>query len=115
MELVYKLVVVLHIISWAIVIGAWITHLRPPVIATGVPHAAASALLTGVILTGIASASEAVTDPNNAKIGVKLIIAVVVTVLAFVGYRKREHAKAEMAHAVGGLAVVNVGIAILWN
>lgn len=115
MELVYKLVIVLHIISWAVVIGAWITHLRPPVIAKGVPHAAAAALVTGIILTGIASASDAVGDPNNAKIGVKLIIALVVTVLAFVGYAKRERVAPGIAHAVGGLAVVNVGIAILWS
>ena len=115
MEFVYKVVVVLHVLSWATVIGAWLTHLRPPVIAKGVPHAAASALLTGIILTGIASASDAVTDPNNAKIGVKLLIALVLTVLAFVGYRKRDQVSPGVTHAVGGLAVVNVAIAILWS
>lgn len=115
MELVYELILVLHVISWATVIGAWLSHLRPPRIAEGVPHAAAAALVTGIVLTGIASASDAVADPNNAKIGVKLIVALTVTVLAYVGYRKREDVEPGLVHAAGGLAVVNVAIAILWS
>jgi hypothetical protein len=115
MVLVYEVVLILHIISWAVIIGAWLTHLHPPVVVTGVPHAAAAALLTGIALTGIASASDAVADPNKAKIGVKLVVALIVTVLAYLGHRRRPDVGPGLAHAVGVLALVNVGIAILWS
>jgi hypothetical protein len=94
MVLVYEVVLILHIISWAVIIGAWLTHLHPPVVVTGVPHAAAAALLTGIALTGIASASDAVADPNNAKIGVKLVVALIVTVLAYLGHPQTPRCRA---------------------
>ena len=115
MDTIYDIVLILHIVSWAFIIGAWLTHLRPPVIAKGVWHAAATAVLTGVAMVGIASASDAVDDPNNTKIAVKLVVALVVVTLAFLGQRSADKVQPGVVHAVGGLAVVNVAIAVLWT
>lgn len=112
MELVYNILVVLHLVCWAIVLGGWLTRVKAPQVVPGMAHGAAGALLIGVILTGIASASDAVSDPNNAKIAFKLVISVVITVLAFMNLKKP--APNPAAHVVGGLTVVNVAIAVLW-
>jgi len=62
--------------------------------------------------------SKVYADPdgpiNNAKIGVKLVFALVVTVLAWVN-RRRNDTSATVVHAIGGLALVNVVIAVLWD
>lgn len=115
MQLTYDILLILHIVSWAIVIGGWLTHMREQRVGPGVFHGAATALVTGVAMTGIASASETVADVDNTKIGVKLIVALVVTVLAYVGQREKDAPKPAVFHAIGALAVVNVCIAILWT
>ena len=122
MELIYKILLVVHLVSWAIVIGSWLTHLRPPIVANGVFHGALAALITGILMVGIASSSDAVHDPNNTKIAVKLVIAIAVKLviaiavifLAWLGQKRGNQIEPGVAHAVGGLAVVNVAIAVLW-
>ncbi|MFD1825802.1 MULTISPECIES: hypothetical protein [Mumia] len=114
METLRLILLVLHMLCWAFVIGAWASRLRTPVpIAKGVAHAAAGALVTGLLLVGLREMDDLPVD--NAKIGVKLVIALAVTVLAFVADRKSDRTPVWMAHAVGGLAVVNVFIAVLWR
>lgn len=115
MQLTYDILLVLHILSWATVIGGWITNIRQPRVPAGVSHAAGLALVTGIAMVGIASASDDVSDPNNAKIAVKLVIAVIVAALAWQGEHKKDAVQPAMVHAMGGLAVVNVCIAILWT
>ncbi|UYM06679.1 hypothetical protein [Solicola gregarius] len=66
-------------------------------------------------MTGIASASDDVADVDNAKIGVKLVIALVVAGLAFVGQREKDVPKPMILNALGALAVVNVCVAVLWT
>jgi len=114
MELIYKILLVVHLVSWAIVIGSWLTHVRPPIVVNGVFHGALAALVTGILMVGIASSSDAVHDPNNTKIAVKLAIAIAVTFLAWLGQKRGNQVEPGVAHAVGGLAVVNVAIAVLW-
>ncbi|TCI98749.1 hypothetical protein [Aeromicrobium sp. IC_218] len=121
METLYELIVVLHLVSWAIVIGGWLTHMRTRVVVPGMFHGAASALLTGIVLLGLWESTDARPydgDPNHVKLGVKLVIALVVTVLAFVGQKQAKQAGAQpsagLFHAVGALALVNVFIAVLW-
>ena len=115
MQLTYDILLILHIVCWAIVIGGWLTSMRDPRVVPGVFHGVLGALVTGVAMTGIASASDSVTDVDNTKIGVKLIIALVVAVLAYIGQRDKDVAKPALFHAVGALAVVNVCIAVLWT
>jgi hypothetical protein len=57
-------------------------------------------------------------DANYIKLGIKFAIAAVVAVLAFIGsrkYKKDEPVSKGLAHAVGGLALLNVAIATLWQ
>lgn len=115
MELTFDILLILHIICWAIVIGGWLTRMRAPQVVPGMFHGILGALVTGIAMTGISSASDQVYDVDNTKIGVKLVVALVVAVLAYIGQREKDGTKPAIFHAVGLLAIVNVCIAILWS
>jgi hypothetical protein len=110
----YDLLVVLHLLGMAAIVGGWLTVLRSPRIVVGMVHGALLQLVTGLLLVGLAE-SGAVDQPvDNAKIGVKLVVALVVAGLAWANRRKRDVSPA-VVHAVGGLAVLNVLIAVFWS
>lgn len=116
MEILYQAMVVLHLLGMAAVVGAWFTVVRSPRIVPGMVHGALAQLVTGVVMVGLRE-SGAVTgrDPlDRAKIAVKLVIAIIVAVLAWVN-RRRQDAPAGVVHAVGGFATVNVLVAALWE
>jgi hypothetical protein len=51
-------------------------------------HASYLQLITGLLLVGVAEMGEG--DVNHVKIGIKLVVAIVVTVFAFIGSRKQK-------------------------
>ncbi|MFC4554329.1 hypothetical protein [Georgenia faecalis] len=114
MATLYSVLVVLHLIGWAIVLGGTLTNLRPPRIAKGVLHGALTALVTGLLLVGLASGPLDY-DLNHVKIGVKLVIAVVVTALVVVASRRKERVTTGMVGSIAALTAVNVALAVLWR
>ncbi|WNB86073.1 hypothetical protein [Cellulomonas sp. ATA003] len=114
METLYDVLLVLHLIGWAIVLGAAVVSMRTPTIPRGMLHGILTALVTGIVMVGLASAGLAADEPNNVKIGLKLLIAVVVTALVVLGGR-RERVTTGLLGAIAGLTVVNVAIAVLWQ
>ncbi|MFC8045966.1 hypothetical protein [Nocardia sp. NPDC057353] len=116
MDFVYNLVVVTHLLGMAAVVGGWAAG-RPDV-NTVMVWGARAQLLSGIALVGLAESIDALgKDPVMAKIVVKLTIAVAVTALAEMSHADAKRGKrvAWMADAAGGLAVVNVFVAALWN
>jgi hypothetical protein len=106
------ILLVIHMIGWALVLGATLTNLRPPRIAKGVTHGALTALLAGILLVGVAEMGDG--DVNNAKIAVKLVVALAVTGLAFYGSRRGEKVTTGLVGAIAGLTVLNIAVAVLW-
>jgi len=114
-EIVYDLVVVLHFLGLASLIGGWLVqmrargerHVNPAML-----HGALTQLVTGVIIVGL---GEAVLDReyDYAKITVKLVITAIVLLLVWVN-RRKEVIPDGLYYLVGGLAIVNVAIAVLW-
>ncbi|WP_435738840.1 hypothetical protein V5D56_09885 [Cellulosimicrobium sp. PMB13] len=122
MEFLYNVFVALHFVGWAIVLGGYLASLRSPGLYQGVFHGALTALVAGIAMVGIGEASvwPEGGGPDMAKIGVKLVVALVIAVLAFVA--KRQAAKASdgavapgVKHAIGGLTLVNILVAVFWN
>ena len=116
MEILYNVFVFLHIVGAAMIVGIWIGNMKKPTVHPRQFDGAALQLITGVIMMGLIPALDL--DANYPKLIVKLLIALVVGVLAFIGRRKYkagEPISAGLAHAVGGLALLNVAIATLWN
>lgn len=116
MNIVYNFMVFLHIIGAAMIVGIWIVQMKKPTVHPRQFDGAALQLITGIVMMGLIPALDM--NANYAKLGIKLAIAVVVAVLAFIGsrkYKKDEPVSKGLAHAVGGLALLNVAIATLWQ
>ncbi len=123
MELLYNVFAFLHFVGWAIVLGGYLATLRAPGLYRGVFHGAATALVAGVLMVGVAEMGDLWADggPSMAKIGVKLTVALVIAVLAFLA--KRQGAKGDngtgpvvpgLKHTIGALTLVNIGVAVFW-
>ncbi|WP_182354148.1 hypothetical protein [Flaviflexus huanghaiensis] len=110
MDILRSVLVILHLLSWAVVFGAALAGLRQRVMPAGLLHGAVSALVTGILLVGVLEMGDY--DVNHVKIGIKLVVALVVTGLVFWGNRKDELDKAFFG-SVAGLTAVNVAIAVL--
>lgn len=113
-DLLYKLLVVLHLVGMALLVGGWLATVRAPRLIPGMWHGALTQLVTGVALVGLASSGTVDREVDNAKITVKLLIALTVAVLVFLNRKKRD-VPGGTVHAVGGLALLNVLIAVLWS
>ena len=114
MEVVKGLVLVLHFIGLASIIGGVLVQLRAQTrtIDAFVLHGAWTQLVTGVALVGLI---EAIGDHevNNVKIGVKLLVLAAILAIALV-YKKRPSAPTWAWAGIGGLTVANIAIAVLW-
>jgi Na+-translocating ferredoxin:NAD+ oxidoreductase RnfD subunit len=117
MGILYSILVFLHVVGAAMLVGIWIGNMKKPTVHPRQFDGAALQLLTGVAMMGVLPFLPDA-DPNYAKLGIKLVIALVVGVLAFLGARKykaNEPVTPGLAHAVGGLALLNIALATLWN
>ncbi|HEY9379475.1 MAG TPA: hypothetical protein VIQ02_20550 [Jiangellaceae bacterium] len=118
MDIVYKVLVVLHFLGLASLIGGWLVQLR----AVGERYVSAAMLygiltqmLTGVLLVGLAEGIDSLDRPvDRAKVGVKLAVALVVAVLCWVN-RRRQYIPNGLYFLIGLLAVGNVVIAVFWR
>lgn len=150
METVWNLIVVVHLVGMAALIGGWLTQVRAasPRVPASMVWGAGAQVISGPVLVGLASSGAVDHSVDNSKIGVKLVIALAVFALAHLT-RSRE-LEAEQAgsagetgappvvvepaaggaavataartavwtrgvHLAGGLALVNVLIAVLWT
>lgn len=114
MELLYQLIVVLHFLGLAGVIGGYAAVMRKPVVVPAMLHGAITQVVTGLLLVGMKEMGMSADDAvNHAKIGVKLLIAVVVLALVIVGKRQGEKG-GTMAGVAAGLAALNVLVAVFW-
>ena len=114
MELVVNLFLVAHLLGMAAIIGSAVFVARGAVTPALVWGARAQ-LITGILLVGLVQANDEEVD--NAKIGVKLVVAVAVVAcaeIAAAGERKGRP-RPQLVHAAGALAVLNVLVAALWT
>jgi len=116
-EFVYNLLVVLHFIGLASLLGGFLVQMKSADkgVNPAMLHGALTQLVTGVLLVGIASAGLVPGEEvDHAKIAVKLVIVLIITALAIVG-RKRTPPQVGLWGAIGALTLVNVVIAVFWN
>lgn len=116
MDVVYGILLVLHLLGWAVVLGGVVTHLRTPRIAPGVLHGILTALVAGIVMVGLGSSGVVEgREPDDVKIGVKLVVALAATALVVVGTNRPERVTRGLLGAIAGLTVANVAIAVLWS
>ena len=117
MDFVRLLMLALHLVGMAAILGVFAVQLRQNgSYSTGLlVGGAITQLVTGIALVGIAEMGDR--DVNYMKIGFKLAIALVVAVAAGMTWwrqRKGENAK-PFFHTAGGLAFVNLLVAVFWR
>lgn len=118
MDVLQNILLALHILGLALIIGTFAVQLRAKtgfrtdLVLTG----AIVQVVTGIALVGVGEAALD-RDYNMIKIGVKLTIAVIVLVAAIIAaiVAKRGGRVQPWFHTAGGLAVVNVLVAVLWR
>ncbi|WP_309132826.1 hypothetical protein [Brevibacterium sp.] len=108
MEILREILLSLHLIGMAIIVGGYFTVIRSPRVLPGMLHASYLQLVTGLLLVVIAEMGD--DDVNHMKIGIKLVVAILVTVFAFIGNRKQKAFAAEAPAGAG--AGVGVGSAV---
>lgn len=116
MNIVYNIMVFLHIVGAAMIVGIWIGNMKKPTVHPRQFDGAMTQLVTGIVMMGLIPALDM--DANYVKLGIKFVIALAVGVLAFVGmrrYKKGVDVSGGLAHSVGGLALLNIAIATLWR
>ena len=113
MDIVKGIVLVLHLVGWAIVLGSTIAGLRQTKLYRGAVHGVLTALVTGILMVGLIEMGDG--DVNHIKIAVKLVIALLVTGLVIYAHRNPDKVSKGMLGAIVGLTVTNVAIAVLWS
>ncbi|UOQ58025.1 hypothetical protein MUN78_04060 [Leucobacter allii] len=117
MEIVKGILVVLHIVGFGAVFGSTLAQLSAVKeararITPGILHGANLLFVTGLLLVG--SIYMLGGQPNNAKIGVKLLVLIAIIVLILVN-RKKQPVSGGVLGAIAGLSAVNVALAVLWH
>jgi hypothetical protein len=117
MEFVFNLVVVLHFVGLALLLGAFLVQVKDPnkTVTRWMWDGALTQLLTGLIMVGMISSGllgdEEKEELNHVKIGVKLVIVIVIAILAFIG-KKKPAPQVALWATIGLLTLANVVIAV---
>ncbi|QGH70353.1 hypothetical protein [Pseudactinotalea sp. HY158] len=112
MTLLLQILVILHMVGWAIVFGGAVVNLKKPKIATGMLHGILTAIIAGLISMGLAHAIF--TDVNDMKYGIKLLIALIAGGMIIWGGRNQEKVSRGFLGAIAGLVLANIAIAVIW-
>jgi NO-binding membrane sensor protein with MHYT domain len=114
MEILYEAIVVLHFIGLAALLGGFLVQVSAPtrVVNRAMLDGAITQLVTGLALVGLAETVLSDTeDVNHMKVGIKLLILLVITGLAFANRKKASLATGPYL-AIGLLTIANIVIAV---
>lgn len=108
MAILYDVVVLLHFVSWALVLGFAVAGMRARTVPRGLMHSAAGALLTGLLIVGLREMGDM--PVNHLKVGVKLLLALVIAILAWRAEKRQDGAS---LGPLAGLTLGNMAVAVL--
>ena len=114
MDLLHDLLLFLHVLGVAAIVGSAVFVARGRV-TPALLWGARAQIVTGLLLVAVAEAGDH--DPvNNAKIGVKLVVALAVVACAEIANArsKRGDLVPNLVNAAGALALVNTAVAVFW-
>ena len=113
MDFVRHVLLFLHLLGMASLLGGALVQLRDGthVVNSAMLHGAITQVVTGLLLVGVI---EGQNDPiDHTKIGVKLAVGLVITVLCWVN-RRKDVVPPGLFMGILLLAVGNVGVAVFW-
>ena len=112
MEALLHVVLVIHLLSWAVALGGTVISIRRRVVPPGALHSVLSAVITGLVLVLIAVLGLDA-DVNNGKIAVKLVVGLAAVGLLMIASRRPERVTSGLLGAIAGLISLNVALAVL--
>ncbi len=114
METVRLILLIIHILGFSALIGGLLAQVGPgDKRVTGVMRdGVGTAFLAGLLLVGVLEGGDA--PVNHGKVAVKLVIGLVLLVLVMANMRKEKIPNGLWAGLLV-LAVVEVGVAVLWS
>lgn len=119
MDFLFNVLVVLHFVGLASLLGGFIVQMKSAEkgVNAAMLHGALTQLVTGVLMVGMIESGSMGEEADDglimAKIAVKLLIVLVITVLAVVG-RRRTPPQVSLWATIGVLTLANVIIAVFW-
>lgn len=116
MEFVRLLLLFLHLLGMAVLIGTFLVQRRatgdgPP--NAGWLHGAGLQLVTGLAMQLLIPATTD-TEYNNMKLGIKMLVLLVIGGLALT-FTLKKTTPSWLNPTLGGLVVLNVGLAVFWT
>ncbi len=114
METLRLVLLVLHILGFAALFGGLIVQVRDPekTVNSAMRDGAGTAFIAGLLLVGVLEAGDG--DVNNAKIGVKFAVGLIILVLVMVNIRKPSIPQG-LYFGLLALTVLNVALAVFWS
>ncbi|MBD3941912.1 Fe-S protein [Microbacterium sp. NEAU-LLC] len=117
MEILRHIVVLVHLVGFAILFGAWVVE------AVNGKHQITRLMNWGLAIAGVAGLALAAPwgieyDLNYAKLGTKLVILVAIGALLGIGagrQRKNGSVPGGIFWSIGALTLINAGIAVIWR
>jgi hypothetical protein len=114
MQLAHQLLLLLHLIGFAALFGGFLVQMksREPEINAAMLHGSYTMLVTGIALTVLIEMGD---DPvNHIKIGIKLAVALIITVLVIINRRFASIPRGLWA-LLGALTLINAALAVVWQ
>ena len=116
MEILRSIVVLVHLVGFATLFGAWVVELVGQHRVTRIMHwGLGIALVAGLALSAPWGLDH---DLNYAKIGIKLVVLVLIGGLLGAGagrLRKSGSVPAGIFWPIGILTLLNAGLAVIWR
>ncbi len=114
MQLAHQILLLLHLIGFAALLGGVLVQLRSkePEVNAAMLHGSLTLLITGIALVAL---EEIGPDPvNHLKVAIKLVVAAIV-VLLVVKNRKFTSIPRGLWGLIGGLTIADAAVAVLWQ
>ncbi|MFC0678714.1 hypothetical protein ACFFGH_12770 [Lysobacter korlensis] len=118
MDILRNILMILHFVGLASLLGGVLVQLRS--IRTGdarilpaILHGGYLQLLTGVALVAVIQGAD-LGEVNSITIGVKLLVLLLLTGLAIFYRRRTTRTPQWVVPTIGGLALLNIVVAVLW-
>jgi uncharacterized membrane protein len=116
MEIVRLVLLLVHILGFAALLGGLLVQAKEPVkrVNSLMRDGSGTAVVAGILLVGVIQAGDFETaDSFNAKVGVKLVIGVIILALVMMNLRKERISQALWATLLA-LTVANIAVAVFW-